>query len=81
MCWQTSAQPVQQLFSFFLPNDILAHNRHKLFQDFDGGHASMWSSYDIGMLIDLITRICWLLQVSSIDVNTLRNLKAPKAVS
>ena len=75
-----SAQPVQQLFSFFLPDYILTHHRHKLLQDFNGGHASVWGSYDIGMLVDLITRVCWFLQTSSIGIHTPKNLKARQGV-
>ena len=57
---------MQQFFPFFLPDDILADHRHKLLQDFNGGHTGVWSSYDIGMLVDLIIRICWFLQISAL---------------
>ena len=72
---------MQQLFSFFLPDYILAHHRHKLLQDFNGGHAGVWSSYDIGMLVDLIVRICWFLQIFSIGMNTLKNSRAHTSMS
>ena len=71
---------MQQIFSFFSPDYILAHHRHKLLQDLNGGHASMGSSNNIGMLIDLIIRICWFLQFSTVSINTLRMPKACQSV-
>ena len=72
---------MQQFFSFFLPDYILTHHRHKLLQDFNGGHAGVWSSYDIGMLVDLIIRICWFLHISSIGINTRKDSRALIRVS
>ena len=59
-----SVQLMQQFVAFGLPYYILANHRHSLLQNFNGGHTSVWSSYDIGVLVDVVIRICWFLQIA-----------------